>query len=112
MRLFILMLIAVTFVGCANAQPQLKERVKFWQETLNKEVPVGTSKGRIIDWGTAHHVKFDYLEQQQWLYANVEAIPERGIPFPCSQWNIILKISIDKAGNSTNNEVSTVGTCL
>jgi hypothetical protein len=95
-----------------HTQPQLQERVHFWRDSLAKEVPIGTNKERIMEWGAAHHFKFDYLEKQHWLYANVEAVPEKGIPFPCSQWNIILEISIDKTGHSTNNEVSTVGTCL
>lgn len=112
MRLFYAMLIFLILTACANGHSQLQERVTFWQNTLAKEVPIGTSTERIKEWGVAHHIKFDYLELQHWLYANVEAVPEKGIPFPCSEWNIILKISIDVTGHSTKNEVSTVGSCI
>ncbi len=63
-------------------------------------------------WGAEHHVKFDFLEQQRWLYANVERVPESGVPFPCSEWNIILTFHLDEQQRSMMNEVSTVGACL
>jgi len=112
MRIIIAPLIFIALTGCSSGHPKLQERIAFWRNTLAKDVPVGTNAENIRAWGTAHHVKFDYLEQQQWLYANVAKIPEKGIHFPCSEWNIILKITIDSAGRSVKTDVSSVGSCI
>lgn len=115
-RIFISVFIAVLFtlllVACANGETKLQERLTFWRGILAKEVPIGTSAENIKKWGLTHKVKLDYLEHQHWLYANVEVVPIDGIPFPCSEWNIILKISIDDTGHSSKNDVSPVGSCL
>jgi hypothetical protein len=99
-------------LGCASDQSKVQERIAFWKETLAREVPLGTPADQIQEWGSAHKIKFDYLEKQRWLYAIAEMIPETGIRFPCSQWNIILKISIDGGGRSVKNDVSAVGSCV
>ena len=98
--------------ACTGDKSALQDRVSFWRAQMSEGVPVGSSVGNIQAWGHVHHVAFDYLEQQHLLYANVESVPESGLKFPCSKWNIILKVSINSAGVSTNNEVSTVGTCV
>jgi hypothetical protein len=64
------------------------------------------------EWGAAHHAQFDFLEQQRWLYSNVERVPETGIHFPCSEWNIIIAIHLDGTNRAVSNDVRTVGTCL
>jgi hypothetical protein len=76
------------------------------------DLPVGTSADVIKKWGATHSIKFDDLKAQHWLYANVESVPESGIPFPCSVWNIIIQITIDATNRSTQNKVSTVGSCI
>ena len=101
-----------TLPACAGDNHLLKERTAYWREALSRGVPAGSSKQQAMEWAASRNVKFEYLEQQHWLYANVERVPESGIPFPCSQWNIILTVTIDNTGHSVQNEVSTVGTCL
>jgi len=59
----------------------------------------------------ANGVKFDYLRQQQELYANVEKVPEPGLKFPCSEWNIIVEITLDADGHAKDSSVRAVGTC-
>lgn len=101
-----------TLPACAGDNRLLNERTAYWREALLQGVPAGSSKRQAMEWAISRNVKFEYLEQQHWLYANVERVPESGIPFPCSQWNIILKVAIDNNGHSVQNDVSTVGTCL
>jgi len=109
----LILTIAICFLAaCGGNSAQLRERVGYWQGALVKGVPNGTSREKVLEWGVAHKVKFDYLEQQHWLYANVEQVKETGIPFPCSAWNIILKVTFDANGRSSNSEVSTVGSCI
>ncbi len=110
---FIALVIAISVLPtCAGDNQLLQARVTYWQIALSQGIPAGTSKEKAIEWGTAHNVQFDYLEKQHWLYTNVEQVKEAGFPFPCSEWNIILKVTIDAAGLSSNKEVSTVGSSL
>lgn len=109
MKTAILVVCLLALVGCSTARQKLDERKAFWRNALNAEVPVGSRKGAIEAWGARHGVKFMYLEKKQWLYANVERIPEEGIPFPCSDWNIIVEIPIGTEGQSLENRVSAVG---
>jgi len=112
MRLVLVIVALATLAACAGDRPVLTKRVTFWRDALSQGAPIGSTVEKVREWGTRYHVSFQYLEQQHWLYANVEQVPEEGMPFPCSQWNIILKVTIDPTGHSTENEVSTVGTCL
>jgi hypothetical protein len=112
MRIVLAALAIATLPACAGDNHILQERVSYWRDALSEGVPIGSSKEAALEWGKSHKVKFDYLEQQHWLYANVEQVPVSGIPFPCSHWNIILKISFDTSDHSMSNEVSQVGTCV
>lgn len=112
MRTVLVALAVAALPACAGDNHALQERVAHWQSALSKGIPNGSSREQAIKWAASHNVKFVYLEQQHWLYANVEKVPESGIPFPCSHWYIILKVAFDGTGNSMKNEVSTVGTCL
>jgi hypothetical protein len=112
MRFIVAILFCVVLFGCEKDQSRLEARVTFWQQALARDVPPGTTVQRINEWGAAHNIKFDYLEKQQWLYANVERVPVSGIHFPCSEWNIILKITVDNVGRSVKHDVSTVGSCV
>jgi hypothetical protein len=112
MRIALAALAIATLPACARDNHVLQERIAYWRDTMSQGVPHGSSKETALAWAKEHNVKFDYYEQQHWLYANVEQVPVSGIPFPCSQWNIILTVSFDATGHSVNNEVSTVGSCL
>jgi hypothetical protein len=112
MRHLIATLIVITLVGCTHDNTKLQERVAFWRAELARDIPNGTSQERVKEWGAIRKIQFDYLEQQHWLYANIESVPDSGIGLPCSQWNIILKVSVDSSGRTVSNNISTVGTCL
>jgi len=98
--------------ACTGDNHVLQERIAYWRDAMSQGVPHGSSKETALEWVKGHNVKFDYYEQQHWLSANVEQVPVSGIPFPCTQWNIILTVSFDATGHSVNNEVSTAGSCL
>jgi hypothetical protein len=106
-----LVIAVVVLAGCKH-DSKLDKRVVYWENTLNHDLPVGTNADEIKKWGASHNIKFDHLKTQQWLYANVEIVPETGITFPCSAWNIIIKITIDDKNKSVKNNISTVGSCI
>ena len=59
-------------------------------------VPPGTSLSVAQEWLTQRQVKVHFLEEQRWLYGNVESVPDQSvIHFPCSDWNIFIAISVD-----------------
>lgn len=110
MRIVLVALALVVLTACTRDH-NLQDRAEYWSVALSKGVPTGSSKDKVMEWATGHNVKFTSLNQKNLLYANVEQVAER-IPFPCSHWNIILKVAFDGNGYSLNNQVSTVGTCL
>lgn len=112
MRYLALILLSLAFMGCTSENTRLNERTKFWKSELAHNIPTGTPKEKAIQWGEKHQVKFDLLEKQNWLYANVERVPDSGIGFPCSEWNIILKVFTGADGNSIGNEVTALGSCI
>lgn len=111
MRTVLFALTVVVLPACAGDHA-LQDRAAYWRGALSQGVPTGSSKQKAMEWASGHNVRFTYLNQKNWLYANVEQVPESGIPFPCSHWNIILKVAFDGTGHSLSNEVSTVGICL
>jgi hypothetical protein len=105
-------IVVLALVGCTQDRAKVEERVAYWKSSLDQEVPAGSNTEKANDWGARHSVRLTYLEQQRWLYANVEQLPASGIPFPCSAWNVIVKIALDPAGRTVKNEVDAVGSCL
>jgi hypothetical protein len=112
MRFFAFVLFALALMGCTQGNSRARERAEFWKAEMARDIPPGTTKEKAIQWGKDRKVKFDFLEKQRWLYANVEQVPGSGIGFPCSDWNIILTVSLDPNDRTIGNEVSTVGSCL
>lgn len=112
MRFLTIALFALALMGCTQGNSHARERADFWRAEMARDIPPGTAKEKAIQWGKGRNVKFDFLEQQRWLYANVEHVPDSGIGFPCSDWNIILKVSLDANDRTIGNEVSTVGSCI
>jgi hypothetical protein len=112
MRHIIAMLIVITLVGCAHGNTNLRERTAFWRAELARDIPTGTPQAKVKEWGITRNVRFDYLEKQRWFSANVELVPDSGIGFPCSHWNILLKIAIDANGRTVSSDVSVVGSCV
>lgn len=112
MRVLTFVLFAFALMGCTQGNFRACERAEFWRAEIARDIPLGTTKEKAIQWGKDHNVKFDFLEKQRWLYANVEQVSDSGIGFPCSDWNITLKVSLDANDRATGSEVSTVGSCL
>jgi hypothetical protein len=112
MHFITFVLFALALTGCTQGNSHARERAEFWKAELAHNIPLGTTKEKAIQWGKDRNVKFEFLEEQHWLYANVEHVPDSGIGFPCSDWNIILKVSLDANDRTTGREVSTVGSCI
>lgn len=102
----------VMLIGCTSHNAHVKERADYWKSDLDTNIPAGTTSAKAIEWGISKNIKFDYLPSKNWLYSNVERVPDSGIGFPCSEWNIMLKVILDANGYAVKNEVSAVGSCI
>jgi len=99
--------------SCGNNENlKLDERVQHWKLVLDENVPLGTSKEAIDKWASENSIEFSENPTLMKLFANVEQVPDTGIGFPCSEWNIILEVQLDKNRLSKSNSISTVGSCI
>jgi len=107
----ILLILIVFFMSACQASPDVKGKIANWQTLLTSEIPIGSTKDQVIQWGEKRGIKFTFLEQQQELYAIAEKIPDpSGII--CTEWNITIQIGIGANGISTNQKVGSVGACI
>jgi hypothetical protein len=111
-RIALVALALFALSACTGRNHALQERIAYWQANLSEGVPVGSNRVAAMTWAASRDVQFQYVEEQHWLYAIVERVPESGIPYPCSQWNIILKVRFDSTGHSTKSDAGAVGSCL
>jgi hypothetical protein len=86
--------------------------VLTWDATIEKQVPIGTGRSKVEAWVAANTILLRYDADRNQLYGVVEKVPEPGLKFPCSDWNVIVEIRFDTRGRVLNHFVHTVGTCL
>ena len=100
--------------ACSHpANPKVQERLEYWRMSLAHDIPPGTMASGAQEWFRTRHIKISFLEEQRWLYANAESVPDPSpVPFPFSAWNIIIKITIDANDRTVENDISSVGSCL
>lgn len=104
--------LALVALSACGRNQALQERLAYWQASLSEGVPLGSTREAAMGWAATREVQFQYVEDQRWLYALVERVPEAGIPFPCSHWSIILKVNFDSTGRAIKRDVGSLGSCL
>ena len=107
--------IAGAFIGlaaCSGDRTEFDARVQHWKSSIEAAAIPGTPRAQLEAWAKENGIQFHYLQQQHELYANVETLPEPGLKFPCSKWNVIAEISLDADDRAVVSHVQTVGTCL
>ena len=113
MKFYVIFILALFLSGCSESNnPVLDEKIKHWELLLNNNVPSGTSLKSIESWALKNNIQFHKNPTTNKLYANVEAVKDTGMGFPCSHWNVILEIQLNKNKSSISNSVSSVGTCV
>ena len=112
MRTIIGLLIFLCLASCKQDTSELDSRVEYWNHSLSRELPLGSSTEQIKHWAKSHKVEFLFLPEQHQFYANVERVPVKGIRFPCGEWNIIIQVTVDSSGHSAKNEIHQVGGCV
>jgi hypothetical protein len=117
MLIGILAMVALTLVFSEVTERitynRIQKRIAYWESLVDKELPSGSSKERVEQWGRDHHLKFfELIPSKNFFDANVEQIPAVGIGFPCSDWNIIVDIYMGNDAKSIGRKVHTVGSCI
>ena len=104
----------VSLTSCSWGSHVVEERYVYWNETIARELPIGTSLVEIYRWGEANHVEFSRPVNNargHWVSAVVDRKPVT-FGFPCAEWMVNIRISLDATDRSTENKVSKVGVCL
>jgi hypothetical protein len=118
MKMLIILLLFL-FVGYGlyslshSLEPKnLDEHITHWRQILADEIPIGSTEENILSWGKQHKVEFIHLTKTRLYAANVERVRVGWPGLPCWEWNIIIDITLGASGLSTQQSVSTVGSCL
>ena len=93
---------------------RISNQVEHWKSVLDAEIPIGTSKEKVEEWGKKRHISnsWELIPGKNFFNANVAQVPDAGIGFPCSQWNTIIEVYIGADGKSNKREVYSVGSCI
>lgn len=98
------------FLRMLSGNPVM-DRKEYWKEKIATELPTGSTWDDITVWGELNTVNFE-KDSQNTLRGTAEIIPDPGLEFPCSQWNIVIIIDLDASGRSTDQKIKTIGSCL
>ena len=108
MRRIVLVTLVLTTSACAAYAAHLEDRRVFWEQRLAREIPPGTDRNTILTWAASGQIHMYENAQQRILYATVEVVRYKGlIPYSCGRGDIIVRVTLDSAGHSLENEVST-----
>ncbi len=91
-------------------QRKVAGHVALWQQTIAREIPIGTDRKKILEWAEVNDIalyKFNYTD----LYGLIETLVPEGINFPCSRYNIIIEIRMDKEKKSKSQKIRASDGC-
>lgn len=91
---------------------RIQERKSYWTKLMETEIPIGSTSQEIEEWNKRHDLNMRWVGGRDFYNGNVEQVPDAGIGFPCSQWNVIIDIHVGLDGKSTSQNVHSVGTCI
>jgi hypothetical protein len=84
-----------------------------WQQIIDNEIPVGSTRQDIEAWGKARGLTFEdtakLKDMPLTLFAEVERAPADGVT--CKHWQFNAMITLGPEGKSTNQHISAAGTC-
>jgi hypothetical protein len=111
----LMLCLCLPVVACSSpsedVHARLQARESYWRELLRAEASPGTDRAAIEQWAHRQSIPVTYLPGQNWIYGNVEQVPDSGNWF-CSSWNIIVTIQLDARGKAVSNTVYSVGSCM
>ena len=108
----VILMLAFSEITGRITNSRIHKRVAYWKSLVDKELPPGSAKESVQQWGKDHHLNLIWVSSKNLFDANVEQIPVVGIGFPCDEWNIIIEIYIGNDGKSVRREVYSVGSCI
>lgn len=112
------LLVVVIAVGAALAkwgfQPvpprKLAGSIALWQQTIAREIPVGTERKDILAWARKNDIAL-YKMGYAGLYGVVDTLKSEGINFPCSIFHIVVEIQMDADKKSKTQKIRSTDGC-
>jgi len=109
----------LTLSAAAKSDSPVAQRADYWQQRLNREIPVGSSRSAILNWALTNHLTASDDPQTHDLRIGLEEVPEPA-PKPrispsavvCKSWHISAALKLDAKGQLASAEVQTLGNCL
>jgi hypothetical protein len=96
--------------ACRGVDLKLEEKTEAWKKIIELELPLGTEKSKILDWGKENNSEFISYNDKTTLVAVLETIEDPGIA--CSHWTIMMSVEFNGENKSLKNTVTKSGTCL
>ena len=87
------------------------KRVLYWEEKLETDVPLNSSKDRLLEWAKENSIEFNSADSEH-LSAQVEWISGFGSPMIfCSEWKIIIDVTLTPFDEVQDRIVRKVNQC-
>jgi hypothetical protein len=107
MKVFFCILVLLFITSCAS---NTNEREVYWQQLLDKNIPIGSTDNDIKMWVNSAKVPLAYSATENAYLGIVEEISLYSIV--CNHWFILAEIQLSSEHKSIGNHVSGAGNCL
>lgn len=103
--------------ACATSD-NVNERIKYWKDLANTELPIGSTKDQVLVWAQKHSLHPSGMyPPPQGFYGNyasyfAESVPVERYLRVCAEWEIILDFHFDANNLLIKQEVNEHGVCL
>jgi hypothetical protein len=105
--------IAILFqlTACSYGDTGLPERLSYWRAEVRRGIPIGANREAVAKWASDRGLHSIYFAEQSTLWTELEAVPVRGLKYPCTAWVIYLSTHINSVGHVDHKELSTSKRC-
>ena len=110
-------LLAITATSVAKTSSPTEKRVAYWQQKLNRDLPVGSSRVAITKWVAANSASVSGSLRSDEYRIHLENVPVPKSKFSatvvvCNSWDIFATMKVDAQDRLVSTQVGTIGHCL
>ncbi len=114
MRIIYVSFLIAILSGCGadhgDITARINEKKEYWDKLVVAEISRNAKKEQVIKWLTEKGRKATYVEEDNLVYSMVDVVPPNSLV--CSEWKIILEISLNENLEYENHKFEQVGMCL
>jgi hypothetical protein len=111
--------LSLVVVATAKADSPVTQRARYWQQRLDRELPLGSARTAVLDWTFANHFQVSEDPKTHDLIIGLEDVPDptaksriSASPIVCKDWHISAAFKMDAKGQLGSTTVQTIGNCL